>query len=187
MASPPHKTKLCFLARGLMSLLKIIFFSFIVIANYYSSIAFAEDTSSQDDWPANYLKAVSTPTPQPKTDKKKSTISKYTNPKCSENAASCGDYISKKVEKALGDMDQFAGQTLSIQVKLDNSANIISKSILRSSSNANFDNYVLLNIEKAAPFTELLSLDNDTYQHIKTINMTLAPSKKTQQKLGVGR
>ena len=84
-------------------------------------------------------------------------------------------------------MDKFAGQTLSIQVKLDNSANIISKSILRSSSNANFDNYVLLNIEKAAPFTELLSLDNDTYQHLKTINMTLAPSKKTQQKLGVGR
>ena len=161
-----------------MSLIKRIFFSFIVIANYYSSIAFAEDTSSQDDWPANYLKAISTPTPEPKTDNKKPIKSKHTNLKCSENAAFCGDYVAKKITKALGDMPQYHGLRVTVKIHINKQAGIETKEIIKPSGNNEFDSYVINNIDKAAPFSEITELDDKSYEQLRTINATITPEEK---------
>lgn len=169
-----------------MKTFKLFTWISIVLLSFIFNIATADTVSDEDDFPAAYLKAVSTP-PPPSKQTKQHRKQASTNDRCANNGMMCGDYMAKKIEKALGDMNNFIGLSLTVKVRLDDNANISYKTILRPSSNPEFDEYVINNITKAGPFTELLSLPKNEFNQHKTLNMTIMPSPKIQQKPSAGR
>jgi len=123
-----------------------------------SQLTYAEDV--------DYMKAISTPAPVEHTST------------CESKMAGFGDYVSGKIVKNLGEMKRFNGLNLLIKIQINQYGEILSTDLMRSSGNDDFDQYVLNNINKAAPFSEYCHPKQPIPAQNRIIIANIAPHEK---------